>query len=392
MKKDRKEYFKNYYKENKERIQQYYYDNKEYKLEKVKKYSENNKERKALYNKKYFEENKEKIILYNKNYFQENKKRLDEYSKIYSEENKERIKEYQKNYRRKRLPNDNLFRLGKNIRTLIYHSFKNNGYKKASKTFEIIGCSFEEFRLYLESKFEPWMNWDNHGLYNGEFNYGWDIDHIIPIISAKNEQDIVKLNHFSNLQPLCSKINRYVKRNIIDDTVCLCCGKKLVNKKYCNDKCRKKYYYMNEKNTETEEIIDQDIPKEEVDWKDKYIRLYAEMENYKKRHQKDKELLTESLTIKSMEVILDLDNDLSIALKSIKDEELLNGINLIIKKVKDTLKHKGIEEIQVDKYDENIHEVISVIENGENRIGEVISKGYYLNGKIIRYPKVILFK
>ena len=151
---------------------------------------------------------------------------------------------------------------------------------------------------------------------------------------------------------------------------------------------------MNEKNTtDTEEIIEQDIPKkEEIDWKDKYIRLYAEMENYKKRHQKDKEILTESLTIKSTEVILDLDNDISIALQSIKDEELLNGLNLIIKKVKDTLRHKGIEEIQVNEYDENIHEVISVVENGENRIGDVISKGYSLNGKIIRYPKIILFR
>ena len=47
---------------------------------------------------------------------------------------------------------------------------------------------------------------------------------------------------------------------------------------------------------------------------------------------------------------------------------------------------------RIKKYDENIHEVISVVENGENRIGDVISKGYSLNGKIIRYPKIILFR
>jgi len=56
------------------------------------------------------------------------------------------------------------------------------------------------------------MNWDNHGLYNGELNYGWDVDHIIPISSAKTEEDIYKLNHFSNFQPLCSKVNRDIKK------------------------------------------------------------------------------------------------------------------------------------------------------------------------------------
>jgi len=54
------------------------------------------------------------------------------------------------------------------------------------------------------------MSWDNHGLYNGEFNYGWDIDHIIP---ASSEEEILRLNHYTNLQPLCSKINRDIKKN-----------------------------------------------------------------------------------------------------------------------------------------------------------------------------------
>ena len=44
--------------------------------------------------------------------------------------------------------------------------------------------------------------WENYGLYNGELNYGWDIDHIIPISTAKTEEEIIKLNHYTNLQPL----------------------------------------------------------------------------------------------------------------------------------------------------------------------------------------------
>ena len=71
----------------------------------------------------------------------------------------------------------------------------------------------EDFKKYLESKFEPWMSWDNYGLYNGIGNYGWDLDHIIPISSAITENDVIKLNHYTNLQPLCSFINRNVKKN-----------------------------------------------------------------------------------------------------------------------------------------------------------------------------------
>jgi hypothetical protein len=55
------------------------------------------------------------------------------------------------------------------------------------------------------------MIWDNYGLYNGT-EYGWDIDHIIPSSSAITEEELLKLNHFSNLQPLCSYFNRDIKR------------------------------------------------------------------------------------------------------------------------------------------------------------------------------------
>ena len=62
---------------------------------------------------------------------------------------------------------------------------------------------------------EEWMTWDNYGLYNGEEGYGWDIDHVVPISSALNEGEVVDLNHFTNLQPLCGKVNRDIKKNNI---------------------------------------------------------------------------------------------------------------------------------------------------------------------------------
>lgn len=60
---------------------------------------------------------------------------------------------------------------------------------------------------YIEEKFESWMNWNNNGMYTSNYNETWHLDHIIPISKALNEEDIIKLNHYTNFQPLCSKKN-----------------------------------------------------------------------------------------------------------------------------------------------------------------------------------------
>ena len=127
------------------------------------------------------------------------------------EEKIERYRVWQNN-RKKIDPN---FKLDRNIRNLIQNSFKYVNSKKSSRTVDILGCSVKEFKDYIESKFEYWMNWENHGKYNGNFDSGWDLDHIIPTSSAKTTEDIIKLNHYTNFQPLCSKMNRFNKRNKI---------------------------------------------------------------------------------------------------------------------------------------------------------------------------------
>jgi hypothetical protein len=145
-------------------------------------------------------------------WYQKNKALDNERSKQYKIDNKDAIREYNRIYKKNRRLNDKLFKLKENIRKDVNQSFSRSGYTKKSRTHEILGCSFEELKLYLESKFQPWMNWDNHGLYNGTEGYGWDIDHVIPLSSAKTEEELIKLNHYTNLQPLCSHINRNVKR------------------------------------------------------------------------------------------------------------------------------------------------------------------------------------
>jgi len=215
-----KEKKKEYYKNNKEKIalrkKEHYNENKEYYKERNKNYKENNKEKIKLIKKEYSDKNTEKMIQYRKNHYHNNKEYYKEENKKYREINKEKLKDKRRIYEKERRKDDFLFKSKKNIKCLIRNSFKIRGYNNQSRIYEILGCSYDEFKIHIESQFEPWMNWNNHGLYNGELNYGWDIDHIIPLSSAKTEEDVIKLNHYTNLQPLCSKVNRFIKRNSLD--------------------------------------------------------------------------------------------------------------------------------------------------------------------------------
>lgn len=188
-----------------------YSDTKNWRKNKV--YSDehiiNEKERKS----KYYSDNREEILKRSKEYRENNKDRAKDYKKNYYNKNREKLIEYSSNYHLNKLKNNDFYKFQCNIKCLIRNSIKCKGYKKKTKTTNILGCSIEDFRIYLESKFESWMNWENYGKYNGEFNIGWDIDHIIPISDAKNEEDIIRLNHYTNLQPLCSHINRNIKRD-----------------------------------------------------------------------------------------------------------------------------------------------------------------------------------
>jgi molecular chaperone GrpE len=125
------------------------------------------------------------------------------------------------------------------------------------------------------------------------------------------------------------------------------------------------------------------------DLNDKYLRLFADFENYKRRAAKEKDDLRMNTKTMMLTAILDLDSDLSIAVKSSKDPD---GLKLIMSKLEKFLNNQGVESVQTDTYDEDLHEVISVLEIGEEKIVDVVSKGYTLNGKPFRFPKIILGK
>lgn len=90
---------------------------------------------------------------------------------------------------------DAMYRLKNNLRALIRTSFRRRGFAKGSKTEEILGCSWPEFRAHIERQFLPGMCWEKMGL-------AIHIDHIIPLATADNASDVLRLNHYTNLRPL----------------------------------------------------------------------------------------------------------------------------------------------------------------------------------------------
>lgn len=137
------------------------------------------------------------------------------YNKKYREENRERLRVKNNIDKQNRINKNPLTKLRFRISNNITVSLKRNGGKKLCKTTDILGCSFNDFRNHIESLWESWMSWENYGnpkdgVY--EPNKTWDLDHIIPSSKAKTEEEILKLNHYSNFQPLCSHNNRFIKK------------------------------------------------------------------------------------------------------------------------------------------------------------------------------------
>jgi hypothetical protein len=182
-KEKQKQYNKEYRLKNKEKIKQY---NKEYRLK--------NKEKIKQFKKKYRLKNKEKQKQYEKKWRLNNKEKANQKCKEWRLKNKEYSKKYLSKYEKKRRKIDPNFKLIKNMRTRIWFALKRK-YKSKS-TIKLLGCSIEECWQHLESKFQPGMTRENHGL--------WHVDHIIPCASFDLKCPVQQLAcfHYTNLQPL----------------------------------------------------------------------------------------------------------------------------------------------------------------------------------------------
>lgn len=201
-----KEYFKNYYLNNKTRLLKKQEDyNKSHKSEQ-KIYWDTHKKEKELYRKLNSDKIKESNRLYRLNH----KKEIDEYNKNYKVIHKEEIKKKMQIYHsknrskiqemiNKRRKEDVNFRLIGNLRHRVWNTIKNN--YKSKNTLKLVGCSVDFLKSYLEAFFANGMSWNNYGK--------WHIDHIKPCasfdLSKSSEQR--KCFHYTNLQPLWAKDN-----------------------------------------------------------------------------------------------------------------------------------------------------------------------------------------
>jgi hypothetical protein len=212
---------KGYYQANKEKIAERkkarYQANKDKIAEQKKGYYQANKEKIAERKKARYQANKEKILERQKAYCEANKEKIAERKKARYQANKEKIIERKKAYISQRRKSDPLFKLTCIYRNSCYRAFKSIGQKKNNPSLKLLGLeTWQELTKHLESKFYDHpktgekMTFDNHGI------HGWHIDHIIPLDSAKTEEDIIKLCHYTNLQPLWAEENLSKSNKILD--------------------------------------------------------------------------------------------------------------------------------------------------------------------------------
>ena len=140
----------------------------------------------------------------------------------------------------------------------------------------------------------------------------------------------------------------------------------------------------------------QEMGEKLAEMNDKYVRLYSEFENYRKRTSAEKADLILNGGKDVMKAILPIVDDMERALQNTQDEAAREGLQLIFNKLMTTLQQKGLKPIECkgEKFDENIHDAVMQMpaadETQKNIIMDVVEKGYYLNDKVLRHPKVVV--
>lgn len=141
-----------------------------------------------------------------KEYIEKNKDKIREYNVNYNKINIESRRIYNREYARDKRKNDPNFRIAKNLRNRVLSAIKRD--QKVGSAVTDLGCSVEQLKLYLESKFQPGMSWDNYT------KNGWHIDHIIPLskFDLTDRNQFLRACHYTNLQPLWA-IDNWRKNN-----------------------------------------------------------------------------------------------------------------------------------------------------------------------------------
>lgn len=215
---EKREYLRKYNLENKERIaaqrKAFREQNKEKIAAQKRAYAEKNKEKLRIAQAEKYKKYKDRYLLQMKEKYQKDAEQIKKRRREYYHQNKEKVLAAQKEsakrnihktraqkaaYCRKRRARDPVFLLIGRMRCRINDALRYQKLPKSGKTKELLGCDLETLKSHMESLFTDGMNWENRSQ--------WHIDHIVPLSSAKTEQEISKLFHYKNLQPLWSKDN-----------------------------------------------------------------------------------------------------------------------------------------------------------------------------------------
>lgn len=158
----------------------------------------------------YRENNKEKCSTTSQEYYQKNKEKVLTRQKQYQQLNKKRISSYMVEYNQIRQKNDIQYNLVVHLRNRLTKAIKYNS--KSGSAVKDLGCSIDELKSYLESKFQPGMTWENWGL------HGWHIDHIKPLakFNLTQRDEMLEAVNYKNLQPLWA-IDNWKKGSIYED-------------------------------------------------------------------------------------------------------------------------------------------------------------------------------
>lgn len=189
--------------EKRKKQREYNLKNKDKISKQRKEYREKNKDRIRAKAKEFRQKNKEKIKQDKQKYYQNNKEKIKEYKERNKERTKLQRRKYHVEYEKERKKIDPTYKAVKLTRRRIGHAIKRLNLKKDKKigAFEKrFGCTKESFKRHIEDQFTSVMSWDNWGKY-------WQLDHIIPLSCAKTFDEVLMLNHYTNLRPLLSKEN-----------------------------------------------------------------------------------------------------------------------------------------------------------------------------------------
>ena len=163
---------------------------------------------------KYRQDNADSIKEYQRNYYLQNKELKKQKVKTRYLKKKSDIVSQQVNYRRQRRTKEPFFKMKHNVRSLVSMVLRNRGFLKRSKIASLLGCSYEELKFRIENQFDSTMTWDNYGTV-------WTYDHICPCAQAQSEEELIKLQHYTNLRPYKDNIRKSDHKTLEGEQLCL---------------------------------------------------------------------------------------------------------------------------------------------------------------------------